>query len=245
MQINSQASQLHSQGAAVLPSQHAVSSISTAGESSTQKQPESPENEIQGVDRSATGAKIKTDQVPAKPQDIKNPIDDPSSAEYAQIKELAARDREVRAHEQAHLGAAGQYATGGASFSFQSGPDGQHYAVGGEVGIDVSAIADDPEATIAKMQVIQRAASAPAEPSGQDMRVAANAAQVAAAARAELASAAFEESQVATEEAASQQAPEETPAPLSSNAKTATQSYHDQQQSADQQQTPELFRSAA
>lgn len=118
----------------------------------------------------------------------KDPLTDPSSEEYAQIKALQARDSEVRAHEQAHLAVAGQYATSGPTYSYQNGPDGKQYAIGGEVGIDVSAVAGDPAATIAKMQVVQRAAMAPAEPSGQDIRVAAQAGQTASAARAELAS---------------------------------------------------------
>ncbi len=94
----------------------------------------------------------------------------------AVIAQLRARDQEVRAHEMAHLAAAGGYATSGASYTYQTGPDGRKYAVGGEVGIDVSP-ERDPEATVRKMQVIQQAALAPADPSAQDMRVAATAAQ--------------------------------------------------------------------
>lgn len=135
------------------------------------------------------------EQKPESAAEEKDPLTDTSSPEYAQVKELQARDTEVRAHEQAHLSAAGQYATGGATYSYQTGPDGQQYAIGGEVGIDVSAIPDDPQATIAKMEVVQRAAMAPAEPSGQDVRVAAQAAQTASAARAQLASQQLEKMQ--------------------------------------------------
>jgi len=103
------------------------------------------------------------------------------------INQLRARDSEVRAHEQAHLSAAGGYATGGASYAYQVGPDGQRYAIGGEVGIDVSPIAGDPEATLLKANVVQRAALAPAEPSTQDMRVASAAMQMANQARVEIA----------------------------------------------------------
>ncbi len=94
----------------------------------------------------------------------------------AVIAQLRARDQQVRAHEMAHLAAAGAYATSGANYTYQTGPDGRKYAVGGEVGIDVSP-ERDPEATIRKMQVVQQAALAPADPSAQDMRVAAMAAQ--------------------------------------------------------------------
>lgn len=110
-----------------------------------------------------------------------------SEDEQAQVKELKARDREVKAHEQAHLAAAGPYARGGPSYDYQRGPDGKRYAVGGEVSIDTAPVADDPEATIRKAQVVKRAAMAPAEPSDQDRRVAAEAGQMEASARRELA----------------------------------------------------------
>jgi len=106
--------------------------------------------------------------------------------EQLEIAELAGRDREVRAHEQAHAAVGGSYA-GAPTYSFKRGPDGQRYAVGGEVSIDVSPIPNDPEATLRKMEIVQRAALAPAEPSAQDLRVAAQAQALAAQARAELA----------------------------------------------------------
>jgi hypothetical protein len=96
-------------------------------------------------------------------------------AEQKQVNELKARDREVRAHEQAHKAVGGSYA-GGISYEYQQGPDGNKYAVGGEVSIDVSP-EKEPEATIAKMQQVKAAAMAPAEPSGQDRTVAAEASQ--------------------------------------------------------------------
>lgn len=103
------------------------------------------------------------------------------------VQQLRNQDREVRAHEQAHLAAAGAYTRGGASFQYQTGPDGRRYAVGGEVSIDTSPIRNDPEATVRKAQVIQRAANAPAKPSSQDRRVASQAAAMEAAARQEAA----------------------------------------------------------
>ena len=107
-------------------------------------------------------------------------------AETREVEQLKQRDREVRAHEAAHLAAAGQYARGGASFTYQTGPDSHRYAVGGEVQIDTSAVPGDPQATIQKAMQIRAAAMAPAEPSGQDRAVAAQAAQMAAQARMEL-----------------------------------------------------------
>lgn len=132
-----------------------------------------------------------------------------TEAELKQLQELRARDREVRAHEQAHASAAGSLARGGPSFQFQRGPDGRSYAVGGEVQIDTSGVSGDPQATAAKAQQIQRAATAPAQPSSQDRAVAANAAAMEVRARTEIAQQAREsreESRVEnTEESAEQE----------------------------------------
>lgn len=108
-----------------------------------------------------------------------------SDEERKQVDKLKARDREVRAHEQAHQAVGGQYA-GAASYTFQKGPDGRSYAIGGEVPIDASEIKGDPQATIDKMQQVKAAALAPVEPSGQDRKVAALADAKIAQARAEL-----------------------------------------------------------
>jgi len=107
--------------------------------------------------------------------------------EKKQVQELKERDAEVRAHEQAHLAAAGSLSQGGASFEYQKGPDGGSYAIGGEVSIDTSKVAGDPAATIEKAQRIRRAAQAPAEPSSTDRAVAASASAMEAEARKELA----------------------------------------------------------
>lgn len=101
------------------------------------------------------------------------------------IADLKARDAEVRSHEQAHLSASGGLARGGASFSYQTGPDGQKYAIGGEVQIDISA-ESEPKQTITKMQQVRRAALAPADPSAQDRAIANQASQIATQARSEL-----------------------------------------------------------
>jgi hypothetical protein len=58
--------------------------------------------------------------------------------------------------------------------------------VAGEVSIDVSPVANDPQATVNKAMAIRRAALAPADPSGADRRVAARARMMEAEARAEL-----------------------------------------------------------
>lgn len=97
-----------------------------------------------------------------------------SAEEQTMLQELKARDTEVRTHEQAHLSAAGQYAAGGASFSYRTGPDGKRYASSGEVSIDMTK-EKTPKATIQKMRTVRRAALAPASPSAADRNIAAQA----------------------------------------------------------------------
>ncbi|MFH1152219.1 MAG: putative metalloprotease CJM1_0395 family protein [Pseudomonadota bacterium] len=102
------------------------------------------------------------------------------------VEQLKKADQEVRSHELAHIAAGGQYVTSGARLEYRKGPDGINYAVAGEVSIDTSAVPGDPKATAQKMRIVQRAALAPANPSAQDKRVAAQAASEAARATAEL-----------------------------------------------------------
>jgi len=92
------------------------------------------------------------------------------------IAELQTIDMKVKAHEMAHASVGGQYA-GAPSYTYVRGPDGRLYAVAGEVPIDVSP-KDTPEKTIRKMEQVIAAALAPADPSPQDMAVAAKAAQI-------------------------------------------------------------------
>lgn len=100
-----------------------------------------------------------------------------SEADQAIIAQLKARDQEVRVHEAAHKAAGGQF-TGAMQLEYEQGPDGKRYAVGGEVSIDVGPVSGDPQATVDKARTIQQAALAPAQPSAQDRRVAAQAMQM-------------------------------------------------------------------
>ncbi len=109
-----------------------------------------------------------------------------SAEDEAALRKLQARDREVRQHEQAHLAASGGLATSGARFSYQRGPDGVDYAIGGEVSID-TAPGRTPEETLQRARQVRAAALAPAQPSGQDLAVAAQAARMALDAQTELA----------------------------------------------------------
>lgn len=122
----------------------------------------------------------------AKPTAPVDKVNELNQEQLRQLQTLKDRDREVKNHEQAHLSAAGGIAISGASFQFVTGPDGQRYAVGGEVSIDTSEVANDPAATLRKAETIRRAALAPAQPSSQDYSVAAQAAAMANKASAEL-----------------------------------------------------------
>ncbi len=155
----------------------------------------------EGRQQSANGRRAHGDQTAGEPDTAQETVVEREAAiekrlekarqaeqrqsEQQEIKQLAGRDREVRAHEQAHVAVGGAYA-GNARYQFERGPNGISYAVSGEVSIDTSAAAT-PELTIQKAQQVRRAALAPAEPSPQDVRVAALAQQMEIQATVELA----------------------------------------------------------
>lgn len=95
-----------------------------------------------------------------------------SDDEKRLVKELQSRDMEVRSHESAHQ--TGGASTGAASYSYQQGPDGKMYAIGGEVSISYKA-SSNPQETIQNTQAIIAAAMAPSNPSPQDHAVASSA----------------------------------------------------------------------
>lgn len=109
-----------------------------------------------------------------------------STEEQRAVAQLQQIDRNVRAHEAAHVAAGYGVVTSGASFTYTYGPDGKQYATGGEVGIDTAA-EKKPEANIDKGQRIQAAALAPRDPSSQDYRVASIGAQLEGQGRSDLA----------------------------------------------------------
>ncbi len=160
------------------------------GTSADQKSQQDGGVAAQGEDRGGAASSIRPTKPDGKPM---------SRAEELLLSELRQADTEVRAHEQAHLTAAGAYARSGPSFQYRQGPDGQEYAVAGEVSIDTGK-ESDPAKTIQKMEVVRAAALAPASPSSQDLRVAAAASSAIADAEAEV-----QLQQLATEEAARKQ----------------------------------------
>jgi hypothetical protein len=87
-----------------------------------------------------------------------------------EVAALRRRDAEVRAHEAAHKAVAGSLG-GAVSYTFQRGPDGALYAIGGEVPITLSE-GRTPEETIRRARQVRAAALAPANPSGADRSVA-------------------------------------------------------------------------
>ncbi|WP_020407596.1 putative metalloprotease CJM1_0395 family protein [Hahella ganghwensis] len=164
----------------------------TSGETGQQSSPQSPDRES-----------------PDQSQRSSQPAGQISDEELAVISELSSRDREVRSHEQAHLSVGGIYASA-PQFSYERGPDGRTYAVAGEVSIDASTVPGNPDATIRKLEQVRRAALAPAEPSPQDRRVAAQANQGIIQARADLAEQQRTEAQESEEQREQQRAAAES-----------------------------------
>ncbi len=109
------------------------------------------------------------------------------------VNELKRRDAEVRAHEHAHLAAAGQFASGGIHFEYQKGPDGRQYAVGGEVSISMPS-GSTPEESLRIARQVERAANAPASPSSAGRAIAAAARAKASEALREMSAEAMEKS---------------------------------------------------
>lgn len=93
--------------------------------------------------------------------------------EITTIQRLKAIENEVIAHEQAHKSAGGSIA-GPASYSYAVGPDGKRYINGGEVSLRTPAT-DDKQQKIQLLNRVKQAALAPAQPSAQDISVAAGA----------------------------------------------------------------------
>lgn len=85
--------------------------------------------------------------------------------------ELRNADANVRNHEGLHFRTAGGLAAGLPNLEYMRGPDGQYYAVAGEVRVQTSATAD-PEKASRDAATYARAATAPADASAQDMSAA-------------------------------------------------------------------------
>lgn len=101
-----------------------------------------------------------------------------SSKDKQVVAQLKSIDAEVRAHEQAHIAAAGSgVSASAASFEYEKGPDGNKYAVAGEVNISYQMGTNHKE-NIQIARNVKNAALAPASPSAQDKAVARHADQM-------------------------------------------------------------------
>lgn len=109
-----------------------------------------------------------------------------TAEQQQEVQKLKLIDSEVKAHEQAHLAAAAGISASAPSYTYQEGPDGKKYAVGGEVSVSFSK-GNDPEENISKAETMRAAALAPADPSAQDMAVAQQAEQIIAEAQQQIA----------------------------------------------------------
>jgi hypothetical protein len=90
----------------------------------------------------------------------------------AMVSPLSAIDATVKAHEWSHLLTLGPYAAGPIEYDFIIDREGNRYAVGGSVAVDLSPVPGDPEATARKARAVLQAAYAPGNPSGADLQVA-------------------------------------------------------------------------
>lgn len=124
-------------------------------------------------DKGSNEKKVSQEEEEKKRSEKLKSTNELSLDEKILVQELQSRDVEVRAHEAAHQGAGGGM-TGGASFSYQKGPDGRMYAIGGEVSISIPS-GSTPQETIRNAQQAIAAAMAPSDPSGQDFAVASSA----------------------------------------------------------------------
>ena len=173
---------IQNRNVAPVPDTRVVQQAGESANSNALQDPKLDVNQEEGAQEQNDGIAKQADQGQAKANYSSQLNED----ELREVQQFAERDREVRAHEQAHLSAAGSRATSGASFTYVDGPDGKRYATGGEVSVDTSPVQGDPEATLRAAELIQRAALAPAEPSVQDRQVAAAASTMAQAASAEI-----------------------------------------------------------
>jgi len=84
------------------------------------------------------------------------------------LSKFKKSDSDIRTHEQIH--ATIGHTTAPISYSYQKGPDGKMYAVGGAVRLDTS-IPDDPKAAQFKLDQLKRASNGPSDLSSSDITI--------------------------------------------------------------------------
>ena len=100
--------------------------------------------------------------------DISNPNNYDKNDFARVLDKFKQTDLSIRSHEQAH--ATIGHTTSPISYTYQEGPDGKLYAVGGSVHLDTS-IPDDPKAAQYKLDNIKKAASGVSDESGADSAI--------------------------------------------------------------------------
>ena len=93
------------------------------------------------------------------------------SEDSAALAELRRADAGVRNHEGLHFRAAGGIASGLPEYDFVKGPDGQYYAVGGQVDVQTTSTSD-PEKARRDANTFAHAATASSDASAQDNQAA-------------------------------------------------------------------------
>ncbi len=162
-------------------------SISPEAKRSLEKYQNEQDNTANPVDESETkNTTQSTDNTSKSKTDPDSSTEELSPEEERMLQRLKQSDQDVKTHERQHVAAAGGFVKSGPVYNYTTGPDGNRYAVGGHVSLDMSSIPNNPEATIRKAQVIKRAALAPADPSGADRAVAAAAGKMELKAREQL-----------------------------------------------------------
>ena len=96
--------------------------------------------------------------------------------EQQEVEKMQRRDQEVRQHEQAHIAASGRLAVSGPVYQMEQGPDGRMYVTEGHVNFRTPPT-QSPREKLELAEQLRRMALAPANPSGKDRSVAAQAAR--------------------------------------------------------------------
>ncbi len=90
------------------------------------------------------------------------------------LRRLRARDQEVRTHEMAHAAALGRFC-GVIRYTYQLGPDGRLYAIGGTTEVAAGSLNEDDAK--ARAEAIRKAAGVVSDPSNADIAAALDASQ--------------------------------------------------------------------
>gem|GEM_PF-2241809 len=93
------------------------------------------------------------------------------SAKQQFLMKLQATDVGVRSHEAQHFFVGAGLTQGTPEYDYVQGPDGEFYAVGGQVNLSTTG-SSDPEVAAREADSLARAATAPADTSAQDISVA-------------------------------------------------------------------------